>query len=468
MKTSNLKKLVALLVVGGSAVAYLAAQQSGNVRIDISGAGGKGVMAIPDFRGSGEAQRFMGTFNTTLWNEIDQSGLFRMVPKTSYPLQVPQQPQDFKGVQPPAQPAPRRGQAVPTGAPGPWLADWSGPPVNATYLAFGYTGVRDGQLVLFGYLYDVSRNDLGSAGVLSKVYLASLDDAGARKVAQDFAADILKTFGAVSLAGTKIVFVSTRTGNKEIWSMDYDGSNQKQLTVYRSISTMPSVSPDGTKVAFTSFFKGQPEILIHSLETGRRIPFYNQAASMNAQLDFFPDGKSVVFSSTAAGGYAQIYKANITGGGIQRLTSVRAVDVEPKVNPRTGADIVFVSGRSGPQQIYRMNSEGADIVRLTTGEGEASNPSWSPDGQHIAFAWTRGFEPGNFNIFIMDVATRTYNQLTHGMGRNENPTWAPDGAHIVFSSRRGGTTQIYTMRADGTQIKQLTTQGNNYMPVWSK
>jgi hypothetical protein len=67
-----------------------------------------------------------------------------------------------------------------------------------------------------------------------------------------------------------------------------------------------------------------------------------------------------------------------------------------------------------------MNLEGTDIVRLTTGEGEASNPSWHPDGQHIAFAWTRGFEPGNFNIFVMDVATRQYVQLTHGMGRNEN------------------------------------------------
>jgi len=129
---------------------------------------------------------------------------------------------------------------------------------------------------------------------------------------------------------------------------------------------------------------------------------------------------------------------------------------------------VFVSGRSGPPQIYRMNTDGADIVRLTTGEGEAVNPSWNPDGQRIAFAWTRGFEPGTYNIFIMDVATRNIVQLTHGAGRNENPVWAPDGIHLVFSSRRGSGFQIFTMLADGTQVKQLTTQGNNEKPVWAK
>jgi TolB protein len=115
-----------------------------------------------------------------------------------------------------------------------------------------------------------------------------------------------------------------------------------------------------------------------------------------------------------------------------------------------------------------MNIDGADIQRLTDGEGEAVNPSWRPDGQKIAFAWTRGFEPGNYNIFIMDVTTRGLDQLTHGSGRNENPVWAPDGRHLVFSSKRGRSTQIFTMLADGTQVKQITTQGNNEKPVWSK
>ena len=86
----------------------------------------------------------------------------------------------------------------------------------------------------------------------------------------------------------------------------------------------------------------------------------------------------------------------------------------------------------------------------------------------IAFSWTHGFDIGNFNIFVMDVATKTVVQLTHGAGRNENPTWAPDGFHIVFGAKRGNKTQIYTMLADGSQVRQLTTEGNNDQPVWAR
>ena len=108
------------------------------------------------------------------------------------------------------------------------------------------------------------------------------------------------------------------------------------------------------------------------------------------------------------------------------------------------------------------------MERLTPGNGEASNPSWHPNGLMIAFAWTQGFATGNFNIFTMDVATRKYDQLTHSEGRNENPSWAPDGAHLAFSSTRSGGKQIWTMLANGTQPQRLTSVGTNENPVWGK
>ena len=419
----------------------------------------KAVIAVPDMRGAGRAANLMEFVNSTLFRDLDDAAVFKMAPKSMYPSRPPQQPQDFRK---PLQYDPNNRAAAP------WLQDWSDPPVNADYLAFGYAAEQDNQIVLYGWLFNVRQPDVASAQVLGKIYFGPMDEGGARKVAHEFATDILKQFGVESLAGSKIYFVSNRSGAKEIWSMDYDGANQKQITSYKSISTMPSVSPDGSRIAFTSWAMGQPQILVHSLETLRRIPFLNPRAGTNQNASYTQDGKQIAFSSSASG-YSQIYMANADGSGIRRLTNTRAVEVEPKVNPKTGNEIVFVSGRGGGSpQVYRMNSDGADVQRLSTGEGQATNPSWNPQGTHVAFAWTRGYDPGNFNIFVMDVNTREFVQLTSGAGRNENPTWAPDGKHIVFSSDRGGRSQIWSMLADGSQVRQLTSAGINEKPAWSK
>ncbi len=404
--------------------------------------GQKAVIAIPDFRGAGRAANFTATFNETLFRDIEQAGVFKMAPKSMFPLNVPQRPEDFRK---PLQYDPNNRTRAP------WLLDWSEPPVSSDFLAFGYTAEQDNQMVLFGWLFNVRQPEVSGAQVIGKIYHGPLDEEGARKVAHEFATDILRQFGVESLAGSKIYFVSNRSGSKEIWVMDYDGSNQKQFTFYKNLITMPNVSPDGTRLAFTSFAGGGPQIVVHSLETGRKIPFYNQRASMNATAAFTPDGKQIIYSSTASG-WAQLYRANADGSKLERLTNTRSIEVEP----------------GGPQQVYKMNIDGTDVTRLTTGEGEASNPSWNPQGSHMAFAWTRGYSPGNWNIFIMDVATREYVQLTQGAGRNENPTWAPDGRHLVFSSNRGGSMQIWSMLADGTQLRQLTSAGVNEKPVWTK
>ncbi|HVT95264.1 MAG TPA: hypothetical protein VHD76_20605 [Bryobacteraceae bacterium] len=438
-----------LALVVAAAASSLFAQGERNI-INIE-TGQRPALAVPDFRGSGEAQSHMAPFNGALFSSLQDSGQFTMVPKTAMPLHVPQQPSDFKG-----------------GEQGYSLPDWAGPPSNTNYLAFGYTATQNGQIVLYGWLFDVRQANLSSAQVLGKVYTSTLDDQGARTVAQQFAADILKNFGATGLVGTKIYFTSDRTGHKEIWSMDYDGGNQTQVTFYKSITTFPVVSADGTKLAFTTYANGRPQIYMHSLISGRKLPYYNQSASMNAASDFTPDSQHLLIYSTAGSSFSQIYMTNVDGGGLRRIGSSRSPEVEPKVNPKNSGILVFVSGRSGFPQLYTMNADGLDVARLTSGQGEAVNPSWNPDGQHIAFAWTRGFEPGNYNIFVMDVASHQFQQLTHAEGRCENPVWAPDGIHLVYSSKRGRSTQIWTMLADGTAKRQLTTQGNNEKPVWGK
>ena len=427
----------------------------------------KQTIALPDFRGAGAAAQFVDVFNKTVFDDIERSGVFNMAPKSFFPLNPPQQESDLRAApEPPA----RRGAPVARDCAGRCLSDWAAAPVSASYLGFGYVAEQGGQFVAFGHLFNTAVADLNGARLFRKLYNAELNEEGARQVAHQYASDILAKFGMPSLAGSKIYFVSDRQGKgtKELWVMDFDGANQKRLTSFNSISTMPAISPDGTRLAFTTFAKGQPRLMMYSTVTGRFIPFLNPQASVNGTPSFTPDGKTVLFASSLDGRYTNIYTSDLDGGALRRLTNVRAVEVEPKVNPKNGSDVLFVSGRGGPQQIYMMNIDGADPVRLTTGEGEASNPAWNPNGQHMAFAWTRGYAPGNWNLFIMDVSSRETVQLTHGEGRNENPSWAPDGRHLAFSSNRSRASQIFTMLADGTAVRQLTTQGNNYMPVWVK
>ena len=445
-----MRKTLTFLLV---AIAFIAFGQSPTITTWITGSGAKPALAVIDFRGAG-SQPYMDRFNATLFGDLNGSSVFDMRPKGMYPLGNPQRPEDLRPEDN------NQGFALP---------DWAGAPVNASHLVFGYTAAQNGVLVLSGWVYDTRQANAQSAQLLAQRYVGTLDEAGAIKVAHEFANDIIQKFGgAGSLLGSRIYFISDRgagTNNWEIWSVNWDGTDQKPLTRLRSLSIQPAISPDGEKLAFTTYAKGRPRIMMISPETGRELPFLNQEASMNATPSWTPDAQRIFYASTASG-TSQIYSAGYDGRGFTRISRREAIEVEPKVNPKNPDVLLFVAG-PGNQQIYRMSALGTQVQRITNGEGEASNPSWHPDGQHFAFSWTRGYTRGDFNIFLADAGNPLdFVQLTHSEGRNENPSWAPDGRHLVFASNRTGVSQIYTMLADGSQVKQLTTQGKNRSPVW--
>jgi TolB protein len=116
--------------------------------------------------------------------------------------------------------------------------------------------------------------------------------------------------------------------------------------------------------------------------------------------------------------------------------------------------------------LYLANSDGTDVQKIDMPDmGYVIDPAWSPNGQLVAFSWRR--PSGNFDIYIMDIVSRKLVELTRDVGRNERPSWAPDGRHIVFESTRGGSRQIWSMLADGSEPRQLTTQAQNESPNWS-
>ena len=190
MKTRN---ITLLLVTAVLAIVFSIALPG---QVDIRGIIKKGdrpVIAVADMHGTGAAESVHGRRSTRLCGRAAKTAdKFRLAPKTSYPLQVPQQASDFK---PPAM-----------------FSDWTRPPVNANYLAFGYTGVQDDQMVLFGNFYNVGQTSVQAAQLIANRYYGTLNNDGARKVAREFAADILRQLGLATLSGTKIYFVSDRSG----------------------------------------------------------------------------------------------------------------------------------------------------------------------------------------------------------------------------------------------------------------
>ncbi len=403
-------------------------------------------LAAADFKASTQDPKnadLLKTFNETLWNDLDNAGIFDMVSKSFYPLGEVGTPADVK------------------------FEAWNNTPPNASMLAFGNLGVSGNGMTVQGWLYDVK--NVTSPQVLGKQYTDAATTDAARLTAHKFADEIIFRLGGgiQGIAESQIYFVSTRSGHKEIWAMDYDGANQHQVTHLASISLSPRISPDGSRLAFSSLTKSGWDILMYSMDLNRLVSFPHFGGT-NLSPAWSPDGTKLAFSSSRLGD-PEIYVVDQSGGGIKRLTTSRLPDVSPVWNPKTGAQIAWVSGRTDLPQIYTMESDGTNVQRITD-QGYAVSPSWSPNGQFLAFSWTRHYgagDPGGNDLYIMDVASKQFVQLSDKAGRNDFPSWSPDGRHIVFQSSRSGSDQIWTMLADGTSVKQLTSSGSNTQPNWS-
>jgi len=403
-------------------------------------------LAVPDFKPSnGDPQNaaLLKTFNDTFWNDLDNSGVVELVSKSFYPLQVPGQPTDVTA------------------------EIWSSPPPNAAMLAFGNLAVAGGRVTVQGWLYDVKNS--ASPQILGKQYADAATDEAARVIAHRFADEIIFRLGGGidGIAESKIFFVSDRSGHKEIWVMDYDGSNQHQLTNQRSISLSPRISPDGSRIAFSSMTKSGWDISMYSMELNRLLSFPHFGGG-NFSPSWSPDGSRLAFASSR-NGHSEIYVCDASGGNLHAMTTGKGPDVSPAWNRKTGSQIAFVSGSTGLPQVYTMEADGTNQQRMTD-QGYAVSPNWSPNGQFLTLAWTRKYgpgEPGSSDIYLMDIASKQWVQLTHDGGRNDFPSWAPDGRHIVFQSSRSGKEEIWMMLADGTKLHQLTFTGRNSQPNWS-
>lgn len=391
-------------------------------------------IAIPQFITKGSSPKISAAskeLHQILSGNIEYSRVFQPLPKGYYNYIRPLNPQRI------------------------FFKDWES--IQAKILFVGEVSAGQGENILFeGKIYDVK----GGRFVFGKRYQAEISLI--RLVAHKISDEIMKIFGEKTIFTSKIVFISNRDGNDELYMMDFDGYNKTRLTFNKLRDYMPAWSADGKKIAYTSYRSHKASLFILNPYQGKITEVISKGTNFSPA--FSADGKKLAFCSTADEGNPEIYVTTSDGQRIKRLTFNKAIDTAPSWSP-TSREIAFTSDRGGTPQIYIMDAEGSNVRRVSFGGNYHDAPTWSPTGDRIAYV---SRVEKIFDIYVINLRTKQIMKLTESNARNESPCWSPDGRHLVFSSNLAGTIQLYTIDYDGANLRRLTSKGENKLPDWSR
>jgi Tol biopolymer transport system component len=259
----------------------------------------------------------------------------------------------------------------------------------------------------------------------------------------------------------KIVFVSARDGNNEIYTSNTDGSNITRVTYDPADDDQPAWSPDGTRIAFIRNFN----LFIMNAD-GSNVVQRTFSGGCGPGLTWSPDGTKIAFSEYTESGMG-IYVVSATGGSPFLLFEVApggvyfAEVMQPAWSP-DGTKIALVTptflDRNGEQytyDIYTINSDGTGFTALTyfnSGSDNFDSPSWSPGGAKLAvvFNWSQ--------VGVMNSDGSGFTLLTSGFGRT---SWSADGTTIVYNSSSGSMLNVSWVAADGSAGGTIVTNGWN-------
>ena len=395
------------------------------LNIEIFGGGANKIpIAVAPFNGE---RGFPHSISSIVSADLERTGLFKLVDPLGLTSEEPEQIR---------------------------YIDWQGRGANV--LVVGSTSLLpDGRVDVRFRLMDVVKQTqlTGFSGVVTAEQL--------RAFAHRISDIVYETLtGEPGDFSSRIAFIRKQGGQYALQVSDYDGFNARSLIEYTEPIISPAWSPDGSRIAYTSFEKKKPVIYVQTLATRERKAVANFKGSNSAPA-WSPDGSKLAVVLTLHGG-SQIYLINADGSGLQRISQSPGIDTEPSFSP-DGKWLMFTSDRGGSPQIYRMPVSGGTAERVTF-EGDYNvSPHYSSDGKQFVYIHRNA---GRFSVAVQDLSTRQMQLLTNS-NFDESPTFSPNNRMILYTTEISGRGILSIVSSDGQARSRLSHEASDIREaVW--
>ena len=245
-----------------------------------------------------------------------------------------------------------------------------------------------------------------------------------------------------------IAFLSSRTGNGDIYIIAMDGSGLERVTWSKESEYAPRWTRDGLVYASQT---GKGEFLIKKFHRSLAEKVVCPNPAFEEVPEWSPDGRWMVFTKKENQG-TNLYLANAKGDPIRQLTKTGFGDKQPSFSP-DGTKIVFTSDRSGNQDIWILDLEKLSVRNLTDYPALEGHPRWSPRGDKILFF---RFENGNADLYSIGPDGSDALNLTNSPTDELVGAFSPDGNFIAYSSMVKDNWELFVAKADGSHARQIT------------